>query len=185
MSKESHPDGIAILDFGGQYCHLIARRVREMNVYTEILPSDAKADEIRALGAVMNVRGIVFSGSPSSVKAGGALTLDPAILELGVPVLGLCYGLQLLADMHGGELVKARAYGVTEAYIDEPVGGLEGLEACEPGWVGRGGCRGGRGAGGGGWGAPPARAPPRPRGGGGPPPRGGAPGGGRGAPGFA
>ncbi len=138
MTTQSPPDGIAILDFGGQYCHLIARRVREMNVYTEILPSDATADEVRALSSVMSVKGIIFSGSPSSVKAKNALTLDPAILKLGVPVLGLCYGLQLLADMHGGELVKAREYGVTKAYIDEPVGVLEGLEACEQVWMSHG-----------------------------------------------
>ena len=138
MTTQSPPDGIAILDFGGQYCHLIARRVREMNVYSEILPSDATADEVRALSSVMNIKGIIFSGSPSSVKAKDALTLDPAILELGVPVLGLCYGLQLLADMHGGELVKAREYGVTKAYIDEPVGVLEGLEACEQVWMSHG-----------------------------------------------
>ncbi|HEX9915188.1 MAG TPA: GMP synthase (glutamine-hydrolyzing), partial [Candidatus Bathyarchaeia archaeon] len=83
MTPQSPPDGIAILDFGGQYCHLIARRVREMNVYSEILPSDATADEVRALNSVMSVKGIIFSGSPSSVKAEDALALDPAILELG------------------------------------------------------------------------------------------------------
>lgn len=138
MTPQSPPDGIAILDFGGQYCHLIARRVREMNVYSEILPSDATADEVRALNSVMNVKGIIFSGSPSSVKAKNALTLDPALLELDIPVLGLCYGLQLLADMYGGELVKAREYGVTKAYIDEPVGVLEGLEACEQVWMSHG-----------------------------------------------
>ena len=135
---DSRPDGIVILDFGGQYCHLIARRVREMNVYTEILPSDTAADDVKALGAVMRVKGVIFSGSPSSVKAADALTLDPAILELGVPVLGLCYGLQLLASMHGGELDKAREYGVTEAYIDAPVGVLEGLDACQQVWMSHG-----------------------------------------------
>ncbi|MBN2334602.1 glutamine-hydrolyzing GMP synthase [Candidatus Bathyarchaeota archaeon] len=138
MISDSLPDGIAILDFGGQYCHLIARRVREMNVYSEILPSDAKADEVTALGSVMRVKGVIFSGSPSSVKAEDALTLDPAILGLGVPVLGLCYGLQLLASMHGGELGKAREYGVTRAYIDEPVGVLEGLGSCEQVWMSHG-----------------------------------------------
>ncbi|HEX9914105.1 MAG TPA: glutamine-hydrolyzing GMP synthase, partial [Candidatus Bathyarchaeia archaeon] len=91
-----------------------------------------------ALNSVMNVKGIIFSGSPSSVKAKNALTLDPALLELDIPVLGLCYGLQLLADMYGGELVKAREYGVTKAYIDEPVGVLEGLEACEQVWMSHG-----------------------------------------------
>ena len=118
METKDSPDGIAILDFGGQYCHLIARRVRELNVYSEILPSDSKRGDVEALGSVMNLRGIIFSGSPSSVKAQDALTLDPAILEIGVPVLGLCYGLQLLANMHGGRLEKAREYGITKAYIE-------------------------------------------------------------------
>jgi len=138
MTQRGPPDGIAILDFGGQYCHLIARRVREMSVYTEILPSDAGAEDVAALGSVMNVKGVIFSGSPSSVRAQDALRLDPAVLELGVPVLGLCYGLQLLADMHGGELVKAREYGVTEAIIDEPVGVLDGLGARERVWMSHG-----------------------------------------------
>jgi len=138
MTIENRPDGIAILDFGGQYCHLIARRVREMNVYSEILPSDATRAEVEALGSVMNVKGVIFSGSPSSVKAEDALTLDPDILDMGVPVLGLCYGLQLLADIHGGELAKAREYGVTMAYIDDAVGVLEGLDARERVWMSHG-----------------------------------------------
>ena len=138
MTPGKQPDGIAILDFGGQYCHLIARRVREMNVYSEILPSDATRAEVEALGSVMKVKGVIFSGSPSSVKAEDALVLDPDILEMGVPVLGLCYGLQLLAEMHGGELAKAREYGVTYAYIDEPIGVLEGLDTRERVWMSHG-----------------------------------------------
>ena len=138
MATKDLPDGIAILDFGGQYCHLIARRVRELNVFSEILPSDAKRRDIETLGSVMNLKGVIFSGSPSSVKAKDALTLDPEILEMGGPVLGLCYGLQLLADMHGGRLDKAREYGVTKAYIDEPVGVLEGLTSCELVWMSHG-----------------------------------------------
>jgi len=138
MTPGKQPDGIAILDFGGQYCHLIARRIREMNVYSEILPSDATRAEVDALGSVMNVKGVIFSGSPSSVKAEDALVLDPDILEMGVPVLGLCYGLQLLAEMHGGELAKAREYGVTYAYIDEPIGVLEGLDTRERVWMSHG-----------------------------------------------
>ena len=82
MATKDLPDGIAILDFGGQYCHLIARRVRELNVFSEILPSDAKRADIEALGSVMNLKGVIFSGSPSSVKAQDALTLDPEILEM-------------------------------------------------------------------------------------------------------
>ena len=138
MATKDLPDGIAILDFGGQYCHLIARRVRELNVYSEILPSDAQRRDIEALGKVMNLKGIIFSGSPSSVKAQDALTLDPDILEMGVPVLGLCYGLQLLANMHGGRLEKAREYGVTKAYIDDPKGILAGLNQCEMVWMSHG-----------------------------------------------
>jgi GMP synthase (glutamine-hydrolysing) len=138
MATKALPDGIAILDFGGQYCHLIARRVRELNVYSEILPSDAKRADIEALESVMNLKGIIFSGSPSSVKAQDALVLDPDILEMGVPVLGLCYGLQLLANIHGGKLEKAREYGVTKAYIDEPMGILEGLDSCEMVWMSHG-----------------------------------------------
>jgi GMP synthase (glutamine-hydrolysing) len=138
MALKDLPDGIAILDFGGQYCHLIARRVREMNVYSEILPSDSTKADVQALYQVMNLRGIIFSGSPSSVKAEDALVLDPEILDIGVPVLGLCYGLQLLANMHGGKLEKAREYGVTKAYIDEPIGILEGMNDCEMVWMSHG-----------------------------------------------
>ncbi|MFH1180420.1 MAG: glutamine-hydrolyzing GMP synthase [Candidatus Bathyarchaeota archaeon] len=138
MATKYLPDGIAILDFGGQYCHLIARRVRELNVYTEILPSDAKRADIEALSKLMKLRGAIFSGSPSSVKAQDALVLDPEILEMGVPVLGLCYGLQLLANMYGGRLEKSREYGVTKAYIDEPLGILEGLNSCEMVWMSHG-----------------------------------------------
>jgi GMP synthase (glutamine-hydrolysing) len=86
----------------------------------------------------MNLKGIIFSGSPSSVKAQDALVLDLEILEIGVPVLGICYGLQLLANMHGGRLDKAREYGVTKAYIDDPVGILEGLSSCEMVWMSHG-----------------------------------------------
>jgi GMP synthase (glutamine-hydrolysing) len=138
MALENLPDGIAILDFGGQYCHLIARRVREMNVYSEILPSDSTKADILVLDHVMNLRGIIFSGSPSSVKALDALKLDLEILDIGVPVLGLCYGLQLLASMHGGKLEKAREYGITKAYIDDPIGILEGMNNCEMVWMSHG-----------------------------------------------
>ncbi len=138
MVPQELPDGIAILDFGGQYCHLIARRVREMNVYSEILSSDATRADIEALDSIMNLRGIIFSGSPSSVKAADGLRLDPEILEMEVPVLGLCYGLQLLASMHGGKVEKAREYGLTKAYIDNAFGILEGMDMCEQVWMSHG-----------------------------------------------
>ncbi|MCX6655601.1 MAG: GMP synthase (glutamine-hydrolyzing), partial [Candidatus Bathyarchaeota archaeon] len=106
MSPDLIPDGIVILDFGGQYCHLIARRIREMKVYTEILPSEVSVDEVRELSKTMRVRGVILSGSPSSVIAQNSLRLDERILELGVPVLGLCYGHQLLALMKKGDVRK-------------------------------------------------------------------------------
>lgn len=138
MANIELPDGVAILDFGGQYCHLIARRIREMNVYSEILSSDATRLDVESLSSIMRLKGIIFSGSPSSVKADDALKLDPEILDIGVPVLGLCYGLQLLADMYGGKLGKTREYGLTEAYIDKSIGILEGMGKCELVWMSHG-----------------------------------------------
>jgi GMP synthase (glutamine-hydrolysing) len=138
MATTEIPDGIVILDFGGQYCHLIARRIREMHVYSEILPSDATPEDIEALKSVMDLKGIIFSGSPSSVKAKDALKFNSEILEIGVPVLGLCYGLQLLAHMNGAKLEKAQEYGITKVYIDEPIGVLEGLNPLEYVWMSHG-----------------------------------------------
>ena len=103
---DQRPDGIAILDFGGQYCHLIARRVREMNVYSEILPCDATVDEIRTLDSVMNLRGIILSGSPASLRLEDSPRLTEGILKMGLPLLGLCYGHQLISQFKipsGGE----------------------------------------------------------------------------------
>ena len=89
---------VAVLDFGSQYSRLIARRVRECRVYCEVLPWDVPAETLRALAP----RGIILSGGPASVYEPGAPTLPPAVLELGVPVLGICYGMQLLAQALGG-----------------------------------------------------------------------------------
>ncbi len=134
------PDGIVILDFGGQYCHLIARRIREMNVYSEILSCDASPEEIEVLGGVMRVRGIILSGSPASVRREDAPKLDEGVLGLGLPVLGLCYGHQLIAHMHGGEVRRGerREYGITEAFIDRPVGVLREMAPVERVWMSHG-----------------------------------------------
>lgn len=134
------PDGIIILDFGGQYCHLIARRVREMNVYSEILPCDASTDEIGALNAVMQVRGIILSGSPASLRIENAPRLEDGILEMSLPVLGLCYGHQLIAEMHGGEVRRGekREYGITEVVIDMSIGVLKDMERVEKVWMSHG-----------------------------------------------
>jgi len=105
----SHRDRILILDFGSQYTQLIARRLRELQVYCEIHPHRISAAEARAFGPA----GIVLSGGPSSVLDADAPQLDPGVLDLGVPVLGICYGMQLLAKDLGGvvERSEQREYG--------------------------------------------------------------------------
>jgi GMP synthase (glutamine-hydrolysing) len=100
---------IAILDFGSQYTQVIARRVRECRVYSEILPHTTTAAELRKLG----VRGVILSGGPASVYAKGAPKVDKKIFALGVPVLGICYGMQLIAHNLGGKVERSshREYG--------------------------------------------------------------------------
>ena len=85
---------IVILDFGSQYSELIARRVRETEVFSVVLGYSTSADELRALAP----KGLILSGGPSSVYADGAPLCDPAIWELGIPVLGVCYGMQLMVQ---------------------------------------------------------------------------------------
>ena len=89
----SERGGVVVLDFGGQYTQLIARRIREQQVFSAILPCNAKIEQIRAFEPA----GIVLSGGPCSVYDQGAPLCDPAVLSLGVPVLGICYGLQWIA----------------------------------------------------------------------------------------
>ncbi len=131
------PDAIAVLDFGGQYCHLIARRVRELHVYSEVLPGDVSAGELEALGERVVLKGLILSGGPASVYEPGAPKLDLSVLGLGLPVLGICYGHQLLAHMLGGEVKRGKAaeYGVAEARVLKAVGVLEGLGPVERVWM--------------------------------------------------
>jgi GMP synthase (glutamine-hydrolysing) len=96
---------VLVLDFGSQYAHLIARRVREQHVFCEIVRHDISAEEVRARGA----RGLIFSGGPASVYEPGAPHCDPALLELGLPILGICYGMQLVCHLLGCEIRQARA----------------------------------------------------------------------------
>ena len=110
-------ENVLILDFGSQYKQLIARRVRECGVYCEIHPCTIDIDTVRAMAP----KGIILSGSPHSVYEDGAPTCDRAILELGIPVLGICYGCQLLAHLYGGEVKRApsREYGYTSVTITD------------------------------------------------------------------
>ncbi len=122
------PRGILILDFGGQYTQLIARRVRECGIYSAVLPYSASIDDIRSEQPL----GIILSGGPASVLDEGAPTIDPAVFELGVPVLGICYGMQLMAQLLGGgvERGQQREYGRTRVHMDVTGGGL--LENMRP-----------------------------------------------------
>ena len=112
MSREM----VIVLDFGGQYNQLIARRVRECNVYCEVKPYTISLDEIRQ----MNPRGIIFTGGPNSVYDERSPHYDKAIFELGVPILGICYGSQLMAYTLGGKVETAPVseYGHTEVEVD-------------------------------------------------------------------
>jgi len=107
----SAPRPVLVVDFGAQYAQLIARRVREAGVYSEIVPHTATAGEIRAKDPL----GIILSGGPSSVYEEGSPDLDPEILRLGLPVLGICYGFQVMAQQLGGEVARtgSREYGRT------------------------------------------------------------------------
>jgi len=99
----TRPATVVILDFGAQYSQLIARRVREANVYSEILPHDAPWEEIAKREPVA----IVLTGGPESTLAPDALGIDPKVYTSGVPLLGICYGMQLIARDLGGELVRS------------------------------------------------------------------------------
>ena len=102
-----HQETVIIVDFGGQYAQLIARRVRECGVYCEILPYTKTAEEILA----HDPKGIILSGGPSSVNAEGAPKMDTAVFNAGVPVLGICYGMQLMCSSLGGKVARPENTG--------------------------------------------------------------------------
>jgi GMP synthase (glutamine-hydrolysing) len=112
-----HDEMIVVLDFGSQYSQLIARRIRELGVYSELHPFNVPVEKIRALAP----KGIVLSGGPSSVYEPDAPLPGPAIFSLGVPVLGICYGLQVIAHLLGGEVdpSASREFGKAELYVDD------------------------------------------------------------------
>ncbi len=118
-------ENVVILDFGAQYTQLIARRVRECRVYCEIVPSDTPLEKILARKPI----GIIFSGGPSSCYAPGAPTIDPAIYDSGLPVLGICYGMQLMSKQLGGVVKPGdrREYGKTQLDVSDDTDLFAGL----------------------------------------------------------
>jgi GMP synthase (glutamine-hydrolysing) len=131
-----HEEVIPILDFGSQYAQLIARRVREKGVYSELVRPDISFDEIRKLAP----KGIILSGGPSSVYEPNAPKCDPRIFELDVPILGICYGMQLGAQVLGGQVkpAKAREYGRAKLTISSTDAFLHGLPKETTVWMSHG-----------------------------------------------
>ena len=127
---------ILIIDFGSQFNQLIARRVRELRVYCQIEPPDITIDQIRALAP----EGIILSGGPASIYAAQSPRVDPAIFTLGVPVLGICYGMQFMVDALGGSVEAAakREYGFAALEVLRPEGLLEGIASSTRCWMSHG-----------------------------------------------
>jgi GMP synthase (glutamine-hydrolysing) len=124
---------IVVLDYGGQYSQLIARRVRDCGVFSELLPHHVQVEEV----AARKPRGIILSGGPASVYADGAPALDPGLLELGVPVMGICYGMQLLVHTLGGRVEQAEVgeFGRSELQVIEPGVLMRGLPREQTCWM--------------------------------------------------
>ena len=134
-----HHQLVLVLDFGGQYNQLIARRVREHHVYCEVKPYKTSLEEIKA----MNPIGIIFTGGPNSVYEETSPHCDPGIFELGIPILGICYGCQLMAHSLGGQVTaaqddSAREYGKTQTFYDTGCKLFKGLPAEGISWMSHG-----------------------------------------------
>ena len=132
MNKEN----IIVLDFGGQYSHLITRRIRDLSVYAELLPYDTSADEI----ASMNPSGIILTGGPNSVYDENSPKPDFKIFDLGIPILGICYGLQIIVDKMGGSITRTdkREYGKALLSISSEQKLFHGLESNTDVWMSHG-----------------------------------------------
>ncbi len=130
------PDTVVVLDFGSQFAQLIARRVRELNVYSELLPHDTPMAELERRGA----KAVILSGGPSSVYDTDAPKADPSLWSGRVPVLGICYGLQLMAHELGGEVVASekREYGPATVSLTDSEGLFAGIDREQPVWMSHG-----------------------------------------------
>lgn len=124
-------DKIVVLDFGGQYAHLIANRIRRLGVFSEIKEGDVSALELRGY------KGIIMSGGPASVSASDSVKCDPAVFELGIPILGICYGHQLVGHFLGGEVKKGQVseYGQAKVQFLKREGVFEGVGEEESVWM--------------------------------------------------
>src|ERR1700722_8743255 len=124
---------IVVIAYGGQYSQLIARRVRDCCVFSELLPHTVALEKI----AARKPRGIILSGGPASVYAPGAPGLQRELLELGVPVMGICYGMQLLVHELGGRVEEAEVgeFGRSDLHVAEPGGLLAGMPAEQTCWM--------------------------------------------------
>jgi GMP synthase (glutamine-hydrolysing) len=133
VERPAAVDEVVVLDYGGQYSQLIARRVRECGVFSELLPHHVGADEVRRRAP----KGLILSGGPASVYADGAPKLDPELLELGIPVLGICYGMQLLALRLGGRVEGAEVgeFGRSQLTVHEHGTLFAGLPSEQGCWM--------------------------------------------------
>jgi GMP synthase (glutamine-hydrolysing) len=134
--RPAEPDTVVVLDFGSQFAQLIARRVRELNVYSELLPHDTPWSELER----RRPKAIILSGSPNSVYDDGAPRPDPAVWRGRIPVLGICYGAQLMAHELGGDVLPAarREYGPATVTITDEDGLFTGLDRDQPVWMSHG-----------------------------------------------
>lgn len=130
-------DKILVLDFGSQYNQLIARRIREMGVYSELRPHEITAKQIKEIGGV---KGIVFSGGPRSVYEADAFSCDPEIFNLGLPIMGICYGMQLTSKFYGGKIERGttKEYGKMPIHIQDDCLLFEGLPKTQDVWMSHG-----------------------------------------------
>src|SRR5687767_2773485 len=133
LEREVATDEVVVLDYGGQYSQLIARRVRELGVFSELLPHHVGVEEVRKRAP----KGLILSGGPASVYAPGAPKLDPALLELGIPVLGICYGMQAMVLELGGRVESAEVgeFGRSQLKVHEHGRLLAGLPDEQPCWM--------------------------------------------------
>src|SRR5919108_2654513 len=136
MANAPESERVLIFDFGAQYGQLIARRVREQNVFCQLVRHDLSAARV----AELKPRGLIFSGGPASVYEPGAPHCDPALFDLGIPTLGICYGMQLACEALGGEVKPApsREFGRAHCHVREPDGLFAGVPEETVVWMSHG-----------------------------------------------